>query len=67
MLYQMQRRRSRSIAGKVARAYGAEDFVRVVREMKATPQVTRNDNERNRDSGLQATLRAGYAVCMSRR
>ena len=46
MLAEKQQGRARRITVGADKAYDSEDFVRTVRELKVTPHVTKNDNNR---------------------
>ena len=67
MLADKQQGRARRITVGADKAYDSEDFVRTVRELKVTPHITKNDNNRSSNLDRRTTRQPGYAISLSRR
>jgi len=67
MLAEKQQGRSRRITVGADKAYDTKDFVRTARELKVTPHITRNDQNRSSNLDRRTTRQPGYAISLSRR
>src|SRR5271163_1248601 len=66
MLAEKQQGRSRRITVGADKAYDTKDFVRTARELKVTPHITRNDQNRSSNLDRRTTRQPGYAISLSR-
>ena len=67
MLEQRQRNRSRRITVGADKAFDTRDFVTTVRELNATPHVTKHEKGRRSNLDRRTTRQPGYAISLSRR
>jgi IS5 family transposase len=67
MLHEKKKGRSRRITVGADKAYDAKDFVKAVRGLNVTPQVTKNEKVRRSNLDRRTTRQPGYAISLSRR
>src|SRR3974390_2513933 len=67
MLTAKQQDRARRITVGADKAYDTEDFVRTVRELNVTPNITRKHKNRSSNLDRRTTRHRGYAISQSRR